>query len=43
MKISEQVHISTVIEKLFSVVDPVHVGAAKRASQLHPRWESACC
>jgi hypothetical protein len=34
VKISEQVHISTVIEKLFSVVDPVHVGAAKRASEL---------
>lgn len=33
-KISEQAHISTVIEKLFSVVDPVHVGAAKRASEL---------
>jgi hypothetical protein len=34
VKISEQVHISTIIEKLFSVVDPVHVGAAKRASEL---------
>lgn len=34
VKISEQVHVSTVIEKLFSVVDPVHVGAAKRASEL---------
>jgi hypothetical protein len=34
VKISEQVHISTVIEKLFAVVDPVHVGAAKRASEL---------
>jgi len=34
VKISEQVHISTIIEKLFSVVDPVNVGAAKRASEL---------
>ena len=34
VKISEQVHISAVIEKLFSVVDPVNVGAAKRASEL---------
>jgi len=34
VKISEQVHISAIIEKLFSVVDPVHVGAAKRASEL---------
>lgn len=34
VKISEQVHISTVIDKLFSVVDPVIVGAAKRASEL---------
>jgi hypothetical protein len=34
VKISEQVHISTVIDKLFSVVDPVNVGAAKRASEL---------
>ncbi len=34
VKVTEQVHVSTVIEKLFSVVDPVHVGAAKRASEL---------
>jgi hypothetical protein len=34
VKISEQVHIAAVIEKLFSVVDPVNVGAAKRASEL---------
>lgn len=34
VKISEQVHVSAVIEKLFSVVDPVNVGAAKRASEL---------
>lgn len=32
--ISEQVYVSSVIEKLFAVVDPVHVGAAKRASEL---------
>ena len=34
VKITEQAHISAVIEKLFGVVDPVHVGAAKRASEL---------
>jgi len=34
VKITEQAHTSAVIEKLFSVVDPVHVGAAKRASEL---------
>lgn len=34
VKVTEQVHISPVIEKLFSVVDPIHVGAAKRASEL---------
>ncbi len=34
VKISEQVHISTIIEKLFSVVDPLNVGAAKRSSEL---------
>ena len=34
VKISEQVHISAIIEKLFSVVDPVNVGGAKRASEL---------
>jgi hypothetical protein len=34
VKITEQVHLSAVIEKLFSVVDPVNVGAAKRASEL---------
>ena len=33
-KISEQVHISAIIENLFSAVDPVHVGGAKRASEL---------
>jgi hypothetical protein len=33
-KISDAKHVSTVIDKLFSVVDPVHVGAAKRASEL---------
>jgi len=34
VKITEQVHISAVIEKLFSVVDPVNIGGAKRASEL---------
>jgi len=34
VKISEQVHVTAIIEKLFSVVDPVTVGAAKRASEL---------
>ena len=34
VKVTEQVHVSPVVEKLFSVVDPVHVGAAKRASEL---------
>lgn len=34
VKITEQAHISAVIEKLFSAVDPVNVGAAKRASEL---------
>jgi len=34
VKITEQAHTSAVIEKLFSVVDPVNVGAAKRASEL---------
>jgi hypothetical protein len=34
VKVTEQVHVSAIIEKLFSVVDPVHVGAAKRASEL---------
>ena len=33
-KISEQVHISAIIESLFSAVDPVNVGGAKRASEL---------
>ena len=34
VKISEQVHLSAIIEKLFSAVDPVNIGAAKRASEL---------
>lgn len=33
-KINDPKHVSTVIDRLFSVVDPVHVGAAKRASEL---------
>lgn len=32
--ITEQSYITSVVEKLFSVVDPVNVGAAKRASEL---------
>jgi hypothetical protein len=32
--LTEQSHVSTVIDKLFSAVDPLHVGAAKRASEL---------
>lgn len=34
VRITEQEYISTVVDKLFSVVDPVHVGGAKRASEL---------
>jgi len=34
VKITEQAHVTAAIDKLFSVVDPVHVGAAKRASEL---------
>jgi len=34
VKISEQVYVSAVIEKLFSVVDPLTMGSAKRASEL---------
>lgn len=32
--VTEQAYVSTAIDKLFSVVDPVHLGAAKRASEL---------
>lgn len=34
VRITEQIHTSAVIDKLFSVVDPVLLGAAKRASEL---------
>jgi hypothetical protein len=34
VKVTEQVHVSAIVEKLFSVVDAVNVGAAKRASEL---------
>lgn len=34
VKITEQQYTSAVVDKLFSVVDPVHVGGAKRASEL---------
>jgi hypothetical protein len=33
-KVKDQAHVSSVIERLFAVVDPVNVGAAKRASEL---------
>lgn len=33
-KITEQTHVSTIIDKLFSIVDPINVGGAKRASEL---------
>ncbi len=32
--VTEQVHFSTILDKLFSVVDPVSVGFSKRASEL---------
>ena len=32
--VTEQAYVSTAIDKLFGVVDPVHLGAAKRASEL---------
>jgi len=32
--LTEQLHISDIVERLFHVVDPVNVGAAKRASKL---------
>lgn len=34
VKVTEQVHVAAIIERLFSIVDPVNVGAAKRASEL---------
>jgi hypothetical protein len=34
VRITEQAHFATVIDKLFSTVDPVVVGAARRASEL---------
>ena len=34
VRISEQVHISAIIDRLFAAVDPLNVGAAKRASEL---------
>ena len=34
VKITKQMHVSAIIDKLFSAVDPVNVGAAKRASEL---------
>ena len=35
--LSEQQYVSVIAEKLFSVVDAVHVGGAKRASELLDR------
>jgi|ERR1019366_5251194 hypothetical protein len=34
VKITEQAQLSVVIDKLFTVVDPVNIGSAKRASEL---------
>lgn len=34
VRITEQVHISAIIDRLFAAVDPLNVGAAKRASDL---------
>jgi hypothetical protein len=34
VKLTEQLHLSDIVERLFHVVDPVNVGAAKRASKL---------
>jgi len=34
VKLSEQPYVSSVVEKLFTVVDPLHIGGAKRASEL---------
>ena len=34
VKISEQAHLYPVVERLFSIADPVYVGGAKRASEL---------
>ncbi|RIK25993.1 MAG: hypothetical protein DCC55_40300, partial [Chloroflexi bacterium] len=34
VRISEQEYVSGIIERLFTIVDPVHVGGAKRASEL---------
>jgi len=34
VNLTEQAPVATIADKLFSVVDPVHIGAAKRASEL---------
>jgi len=34
VRITEQVHVSAIMDKLFGAVDPLNVGAAKRASEL---------
>ncbi len=34
VELTEQAYISSVVDKLFSVVDPVNIGSAKRASEL---------
>lgn len=34
VRVTEQAHITAIIERLFAVVDPVNIGAAKRASEL---------
>jgi hypothetical protein len=34
VRITEQVHVSAIVDRLFSAVDPLNVGAARRASEL---------
>lgn len=34
VEVSEQAYVSSIMEKLFDVIDPVHVGSFKRASEL---------
>src|ERR1039457_3474763 len=45
VKVTEQAHVSAVVEKLFSVVDPVHVGAEKcfsRSEEHTSELQSPC-
>ncbi len=42
--IREQVHVTRISDALFKVVDPLSIGASKRASELSPRpWVNGCC